>query len=117
VIFSVEAIVCDDPVRLPGTGKLDSGGAPVLRLRCNPKLLDTLRTRSRHDAVRVVAFKLTHGADTAEAREAVEALFARGPVAPAPSTAPITRRWRIPWKNRSPGHRRLRHQSRTRRVD
>ena len=76
--FSVEAMVCGDLVRLPGSGKLDSGAAPVLRLRCNPKLLDTLRARSRHDAVGVVAFKLTHGADAAEVREAVEGLFARG---------------------------------------
>lgn len=75
--FAVESVVCDDFVRLPGTGKLDSDAAPVLRLRCNPKLLDTLRARSRHDAVCVVAFKLTHGAGAAEAREAVEALFAR----------------------------------------
>lgn len=76
--FAVESVVCDDFVRLPGTGKLDSGAAPVLRLRCNPKLLDTLRARSRHDAPCVVAFKLTHGADAAEVREAVGALFARG---------------------------------------
>jgi phosphopantothenoylcysteine synthetase/decarboxylase len=76
--FSVEAVVCDDFVRLPGTGKLDSDAAPVLHLRCNPKLLDTLRARSRHAAVRVVAFKLTHGADAAEAREEVGTLLARG---------------------------------------
>ncbi len=76
--FAVEAAVGDDLVWLPGAGKLDSDTAPVLHLRRNPKLLDTLRARSHDDALRVVAFKLTHGADAAEARAAVEALFARG---------------------------------------
>lgn len=76
--FSVETVECNDVVRLPGAGKLDSDAAPVLRLRPNPKLLDTLRTRSRNDALAVVGFKLTHGADATGAREAVETLFARG---------------------------------------
>ena len=76
--FSIESVECDGLVRLPGTGKLDSDAAPVVRLKCNPKLLDTLRARSRTGSVKVVAFKLTHGAEAAEAREAVEALFARG---------------------------------------
>ena len=75
--FSVEAVVIDGIHHLPGAGKLDSGlgAAPVLQLRRNPKLLDTLRARSRHRAMRVVAFKLTQGADEPTARAAVTELL------------------------------------------
>ncbi len=76
--FAVEAIVDDGRARAPGAGKLDSDAAPILHLRKNPKLLDTLRSRSRHGAMRVVAFKLTHGAGAADARAAVAALLDRG---------------------------------------
>ena len=75
--FSVEAVIVDGQSRRPGHAKLASDAAPTLLLRCNPKLLDTLRTRSRNPALHVVAFKLTHGATVAEAQAAVEALFAR----------------------------------------
>jgi phosphopantothenoylcysteine decarboxylase / phosphopantothenate---cysteine ligase len=76
--FSIEAIEIDGAARAPGPGKLPSDVAPVLRLKRNPKLLDTLRTRSRNPALRVVAFKLTHGASAADARAAVQNLFAGG---------------------------------------
>ncbi len=76
--FSIESVVCDGGERPPASGKMDSTAAPVLRLRHNPKLIDTLRRRSRHPGVRVVAFKLTHGADAAAARAAVASLFAHG---------------------------------------
>ncbi len=56
--------------------KLDSGIAPTLRLRRTPKLLDSLRARSRHAGVRFVAFKLTQAADDAAVRTAVAGLFA-----------------------------------------
>ena len=76
--FSVESVLSDGVVRLPGVGKLDSQSAPMVRLRPNPKLLDSLRDRSRNRPVRVAAFKLTSGADAAEARESVAALLDRG---------------------------------------
>ena len=57
-------------------GKLDSGGAPVIRLKPNPRLVDSLKARSLNKSVRVVAFKLTHGEDADGARLAVSALFA-----------------------------------------
>lgn len=76
--FAIESIVVDGETLRPGAAKLESASPPMLRLRANPKLIDTLRARSRHDAMRVVAFKLTHGADPAEARAAVGALFTRG---------------------------------------
>ena len=78
--FAVEAILVDGVAQPPGVAKLGSNAAPTLRLRHNPKLLDTLRARSRRGALRVVAFKLTRGATTAEAHAAVATLFARSAV-------------------------------------
>ncbi|HVS53266.1 MAG TPA: bifunctional phosphopantothenoylcysteine decarboxylase/phosphopantothenate--cysteine ligase CoaBC [Opitutaceae bacterium] len=76
--FSVRAIEVNGLTRAPGAAKLDSSAPPTLHLQRTPKLLDTLRARSRNRAVRVVAFKLTRGASAAEARGAVTALFAHG---------------------------------------
>jgi phosphopantothenoylcysteine decarboxylase/phosphopantothenate--cysteine ligase len=56
-------------------GKIASGGAPVLRLRPNPRLVDGLRGLSR-DPFALVAFKLTLGAEASQAAEAVQKLFA-----------------------------------------
>ncbi|MBL9214172.1 MAG: NAD-dependent epimerase/dehydratase family protein [Opitutaceae bacterium] len=75
--FAIDTIVAGGVARPAGDGKLDSDVAPVLRLRPNPKLVDSLRARSRNPDVRIVAFKLTHGAGPAEAEAAVEALFLR----------------------------------------
>lgn len=76
--FSVQTIEVDGVERDPGAAKLSSETAPVLRLRRNPKLLDTLRARSRNRGVRVVAFKLTQGAKADETRRAVSAILAGG---------------------------------------
>lgn len=76
--FSLEAIEVKGAVHRPGAGKLPSEVAPTLRLKTNPKLIDTLRARSRNRALRVVAFKLTQGAAEPEVRAAVAALFADG---------------------------------------
>ena len=56
--------------------KLASNAAPVLRLKPNPKLVDTLRARSANPEVKVVAFKLTNGAKPDAAQAAVRDLFA-----------------------------------------
>lgn len=56
-------------------GKIESVGAPLLRLRPNPKLVDGLRRLSGRPLT-VVAFKLTHGADRAQAAAAVRRLLA-----------------------------------------
>lgn len=75
--FSIEAVVIDGRAQPPGAAKLATGEAPVsLRLKPNPKLVDTLRARSRNSQLQVVAFKLTHGASVALADEAVQVLFA-----------------------------------------
>ncbi len=74
--FGVEAVVVGDRALPPGGTKLASGSVPVsLRLRPHPKLVDSLRSRSRNPALQVVAFKLTNGATAAAAQEAVRALF------------------------------------------
>jgi len=78
--FAVDAILVDGVVQPPGGAKLGSDAAPLLRLRRNPKLLDTLRARSRNPALCVVAFKLTQGATAAESQAAVATLFARSSV-------------------------------------
>ena len=78
--FSVDAVLIDGVAQPPGAAKLGSESAPTLRLRRNPKLLDSLRARSRNRALRIVAFKLTHGATVAQTQEAVAALFGRGGV-------------------------------------
>jgi phosphopantothenoylcysteine decarboxylase/phosphopantothenate--cysteine ligase len=78
--FSIATVEVDGVERAPGSAKLGSGSAPILRLKTNPKLLDTLRARSRNSAMKIVAFKLTNDASATEARAAVERLFAEGAV-------------------------------------
>jgi phosphopantothenoylcysteine decarboxylase/phosphopantothenate--cysteine ligase len=78
--FALDAVLVDGTEQPRGGAKLSTDSAPTLRLRCNPKLLDTLRARSRNTALRVVAFKLTRGATAAQSQAAVAALFARGDV-------------------------------------
>jgi phosphopantothenoylcysteine decarboxylase/phosphopantothenate--cysteine ligase len=68
-------IAAEGAVQPAGAGKLASGSSPLLRLLPNPKLVDRLRGLSPAP-LRVVAFKLTRGADAAAARTAVRDLFA-----------------------------------------
>ena len=69
--YAVESV----PGRAGRGAKLASGGAPLLQLRPNPRLVDRLRERSAAPLT-VVAFKLTHGADAAQVAAAVRELFA-----------------------------------------
>lgn len=76
--YGIEAVVTGDGARAPGGAKLESGPARVLlQLRAQPKLVDTLRARSRNPQVLVVAFKLTVGAEAGAASAGVAALRAR----------------------------------------
>lgn len=76
--FGIEAVVTDAGARPPGDAKLESDSRPIrLQLRPHPKLLDTLRARSRNPRLVVVAFKLTAGAGSAGSRAAVSSLLAR----------------------------------------
>lgn len=76
--YAVDAIEVNGIAQPPGSGKLRSDVAPVLRLRTNPKLIATLRARSANPHVRIVGFKLTRGVSAEAARDAVETLFADG---------------------------------------
>jgi phosphopantothenoylcysteine decarboxylase/phosphopantothenate--cysteine ligase len=76
--FGLESVVTGDGARPPGGAKLESGSGPVvLRLQARPKLVDSLRARSRNPRLLVVAFKLTDGAAKAEIDAAVATLLAR----------------------------------------
>jgi phosphopantothenoylcysteine decarboxylase / phosphopantothenate---cysteine ligase len=74
--FGVEEVLDGATGRPAPPGKLDSSSAPVIRLRPNHKLVDSLRSRSLNGSVRIVAFKLTNGEDRAGALRAVDSLFA-----------------------------------------
>ncbi|AOS44778.1 Coenzyme A biosynthesis bifunctional protein CoaBC [Lacunisphaera limnophila] len=76
--YGVDMVVMAEgsaPVAAAAGGKLASGGAPVLKLRSNPRLVDGLRGLSRAPFT-LVAFKLTHGAECSQVSEAVRRLFA-----------------------------------------
>jgi phosphopantothenoylcysteine synthetase/decarboxylase len=74
------AEVSVDGVPFPpgGPGKIGTGREVILKLEPTAKILDSLRDWSRNKTIIVVGFKLTDGADGAEAQ--VNAQFARGGV-------------------------------------
>jgi phosphopantothenoylcysteine decarboxylase/phosphopantothenate--cysteine ligase len=76
--FSVHSIEINGAWQEPGKAKLPSTVTPTLRLRPNPKLLDSIRARSRNPGVRIFAFKLTEGASADDAHAAVHRLLAGG---------------------------------------
>jgi phosphopantothenoylcysteine decarboxylase/phosphopantothenate--cysteine ligase len=76
--FSIDRIEVGGRVRPRDAGKLSSDAEPVLYLRRNHKLLDTLRARSRNPAIRIVAFKLTQNADAADVEAEVGRYFESG---------------------------------------
>ena len=78
--YRVGEILVDGRSVPPGTGKIGTGNEVLLRLRPNPKLLNALKDWSRNPGLTVVGFKLTDGADEAEAASRVAALFAKGGV-------------------------------------
>ncbi|WP_438479761.1 bifunctional phosphopantothenoylcysteine decarboxylase/phosphopantothenate--cysteine ligase CoaBC [Oleiharenicola lentus] len=60
--------------------KLDSSAHPVIRLKPNSKMIDSLRGWSQHPEMKVVAFKLTTNASEKSASTAVADLFEHAPV-------------------------------------
>lgn len=76
--FTVAAVEVNGLSFAPGDRKLRSDVAPVLRLTPNPKLVASLRSRSRNPAIQVVAFKLTNGASEEERTVAIKGLLANG---------------------------------------
>jgi phosphopantothenoylcysteine decarboxylase/phosphopantothenate--cysteine ligase len=76
--FGIEAIEAPHGKRPPGESKIDSDANGVtLRLKNLPKLVDSLRATSRNSRIKVVAFKLTHGATPESVHKAVEKLLQR----------------------------------------
>lgn len=59
-------------------GKIGSGSDVIIRLKPNPKLIDSLKTWSRNPEIFVVGFKLTNDPDPATQEEKIRALLARG---------------------------------------
>ena len=75
-VGSVEVDGC--PWNGGARGKIASGREVVIRLRPNPKLIDSLRTWSCNPAIVVVGFKLTDEPDPAAREAAARALLDRG---------------------------------------
>ena len=73
--YGIEAVIQAGVARPPGM-KLDSRQSVELRLVPHPKLVNTLRARSRNPNLRVVAFKLTDHAEAGAIRSALDALWA-----------------------------------------
>jgi phosphopantothenoylcysteine synthetase/decarboxylase len=68
-----------DGVRAPNgdRGKIGSGAELVIRLRPNPKLIDSLKRWSRNRDIQVIGFKLTNDRDPAIRENEIRALLAR----------------------------------------
>ena len=76
--FSPEAIVVDGVSSPAGSaGKIESGAEAFIRLRENPKLIDSLKAWSQNARCAIVGFKLTNGAGGREREGAVQALLKR----------------------------------------
>ena len=79
--FAVDEIITDDrSVRTSTNGmprKIESDAPVSLRLRCNPKLVDGLRALSKNPAVKIIALKLTDGADEVTREREVRKLARR----------------------------------------
>lgn len=74
--FSVDSIQAGDIELAAGQAKIDSSESLLLRLKRNPKIVDELRSYSRHQGVTIVAFKLTNRANAEERFLAVHKLAA-----------------------------------------
>ncbi|MFV2072514.1 MAG: phosphopantothenoylcysteine decarboxylase [Thermoanaerobaculales bacterium] len=77
--YSIATIEVDGRSFAPGaSGKIGTGREVVLRLRANPKILDSLRAWSCNPTIQIVAFKLTDDPDPASREAQVRALIGRG---------------------------------------
>jgi phosphopantothenoylcysteine synthetase/decarboxylase len=76
--YSVASVEVDGRSVAHGNqGKIGSGHEVVIRLRPNPKLIDSLKKWSRNKAIRVIGFKLTNDPDRATRATHVRALLDR----------------------------------------
>ena len=74
--YSVAGLRVNGSPVAAGSGKIGTAKDVAIQLAPNPKLVDHLRGWSRNPDLRVIAFKLTKGADAVTAKAAVDALFA-----------------------------------------
>ncbi len=61
-------------LKAPINGKINSGESLILRLKKNPKIVDSIRDYARNPDMKLVAFKLTRTLKQAERTEAIEKL-------------------------------------------
>ena len=79
--FSVESVLTEDGDPLKSSSaKLSSESGLLLRLKPNPKLLDSIRAWSKNPQVRVIGFKLTDTEDRQQRISAVKKQFEDSPV-------------------------------------
>ncbi len=77
--YSVASVEVDGrTIETVGRGKIGSGREVVIRLRPNPKLLDSLRAWSSNPEITVVGFKLTNDSDPVSRTSQVKSLLDRG---------------------------------------
>jgi phosphopantothenoylcysteine synthetase/decarboxylase len=77
--YSVASVEVDGrKIKTVGRGKIGSGRDVVIRLRPNPKLLDSLRAWSLNPEITVVGFKLTNDPEPADRMVQVRTLLDRG---------------------------------------
>lgn len=75
--YSVASVETGEETLAPGTaGKIAAEGELTVRMKPNPKLVDTLRSRAEGSPV-IVAFKLTNGQDASGRRDAAARLLER----------------------------------------
>lgn len=75
--YSVDSIASANGEVLSRQGKVRSQGGLTIWLKENAKLLDQFRAWTRNPNIKIVAFKLTSGADDAQRMDAVKAVFER----------------------------------------
>lgn len=79
--YSVASVEVDGvPVAAGKHGKIGTGREVVIRLKANPKLVDSLKEWSRNPQIRVIGFKLTDHPDPTSRDLQVKALLDRGTV-------------------------------------
>lgn len=78
--YRLDSVEVDGIATHASQGKIGSGRELVLRLKPNPKLIDSLRNWSVNPDLKVVGFKLTNETGSAQRTEQVRKLLERGVV-------------------------------------
>ena len=76
--FGIDTVTLNGVEYAAGSvGKMESGSDVVIRLKENPKIIDSLLSWSKNKACRIIGFKLTNGATRDQREEAVHVLLQR----------------------------------------